>query len=140
MTVIVCRDDVMAADTAIWRGNVIIGYRQKIKRLHDGRLFAGSGVSGVILHCCDWLDGLVEKPAPVSDGDFDGLILGADGALRVDYGFRVYETAQNDFAFAGSHSELLLGALAAGASAEEAVRIAIKYGDAAGGEVQVERL
>lgn len=139
MTVIVVRDGVMAADTASWCGQIIVAHRNKIRRLHDGRLFAGTGERASADACFDWLDGRAEKPPPEERDAFAALILGPGGIERVDYKFRTHADNQ-EFAFAGAHGELLFGALAAGASAEEAVRIAIRYGDSAGGEVQVERL
>ena len=128
----------MAADTAIWQGNVISQYAKKIYRLSDGRLFGGTGQSAVVRACVAWLEG-GEKPEAEVEGNFGGLILAPDGVTHIDHKFRKYRSAV-EFQMDGGHIELLLGAHAMGASPEPPVRIAIQYGERAGGEVQVERL
>lgn len=139
MTVIACRDGVMAADTAVWCGDVLAGHTRKIIRLPDGRLFAPAGDRPVIDACCDWLNGGMVRPGPVQECEFGALLLAPDGIWRVDYRFNLYRSV-GDFAVEGAHDEFLMGALAAGASAAEAVRLAIMYGRRAGGDVQTETL
>lgn len=137
MTAIACKDGVIAADTAYWLGPIISQYCDKIRRLKDRRLFAGSGQLSTIEACFAWLNGDAEKPAP--DGEpFTGIVLSHMGIVRIDNRMLLYPGGE--ISVAGAHSEFLLGALYAGASAEEAVRLAIRYGDSAGGDVQVERL
>lgn len=139
MTAIAVKNGVMAADTGTWQGSVIVDRSvRKIARLKDGRLFAASGEVAAAAACRAWLDGETDKPEPEAQGEFGGLILACDGVWRVDYKYRIARTC--DTAVAGAHSEFLLGALYAGASAEEAVRLAIQYGDSAAGDVQVEYL
>jgi hypothetical protein len=139
MTVIACRDGVMAADTAVWCGNIIVGHRQKVMRLVDGRLVACTGSSPVIAACKAWLDGKSEKPAPEAEDAFGGLILSQSGIQRISYKFHLYENA-GEFACEGAHGEFMFGAMLMGASAAEAVRLAIEHGDNAGGDVQIEKL
>lgn len=140
MTVIACRAGVMAADTAVWQGSLMVGHTRKIHRLRNGSLFGGSGYRPVIQACLAWLNNEGERPEPVEDGEFGALILGLDGLLRVDCRFRQYDSSVGDFAAEGAHTEFMVGAMMAGASAELAVQLAIHVGDNAGGEVQVERL
>lgn len=125
----------MAADTGLWLGPIGSGYTEKIKRLPDGRLFAASGETAVAEACCAWLEGEAKQPEPEDGGSFRGLVLSRDGVWQVDHKFRLTRTC--DVTAAGAHTEFLLGALYAGASAEQAVRLAIEYGDSARGEVQV---
>ena len=139
MTVIVCRDGVMAADSAVWQGSIIAGHTEKIHRLRDGRLFGGAGQRPSLLACRQWLNGEAEKPADEEVGMFGAILLGPGALHKIDHCFRIYDAAAT-WAVEGAHSEFLLGALMAGASAEEAVRLAIIVGDSAGGDVQVERL
>lgn len=139
MTVIAIKNGVIAADTGLWLGNICVEHCKKIRRLSDGRLFAISGHRAIGEACYAWLQDESLRPEPGSDdSDFGGLLLTKDGAFRVDYKFRIYPTGIP--AAAGSHTEFLMGAMYAGASAEEAVRLAIKHGDSAAGEVQVEYL
>ena len=139
MTVIACRDGIMAADSAVWQGNIIAGHTRKILRLKDGRLVGCAGLRPTIQACKAWLDGDGEKPPAEEVDAFGAIILGADGIFRVSYKFQIYESA-GAFACEGAHGDFMYGAMLAGASAEEAVRLAIKHGDNAGGEVQVEHL
>lgn len=139
MTVIAVKDGIMAADTGLWKGAAIYGHQRKIIRLTDGRLFAASGESGAVQECLRWLNGEADRPTPETQDDFGALILAPDGVWRIDYKYRLFRDHAN-FPCCGAHSEMLIGAMAAGASAEEAVCIAIRYGDSAAGDVQVERL
>lgn len=139
MTVIVYRDGVIAADTAVWLGQVITSYTKKIRRLSDGRLFAAAGGAGTIAACFAWLNDEGERPDAEKDGRFGALVLGSDDLWLYNHRFQSSRESLEGFSIVGAHHELLLGALAMGAPAEVAVRIAIKYGDSAGGEVQVER-
>jgi hypothetical protein len=139
MTVIVCRDGVMAADSAVWAGDIFSGHDRKITRLADGRLVGSAGWRPEIERFLRWLGGSEAKPPPVGDCDFAALILARCGIWRVNHKFDLYRHI-GGWAVEGAHDEFLLGALAAGASAAEAVRLAIIYCRRAGGEVQVERL
>lgn len=145
MTVIVYRDGVMAADSAVWIGGIIVGNTKKIWRLSDGSLYAASGARPDVMACCRWLatGGMPhEKPAAVDDKEFFGaLLVSSNGVIgKIDRRFELYDASCAKWAVEGAHSEFLLGALMQGATAEEAVSLAIQYGDSAGGEVQVERL
>jgi len=139
MTVIVCRDGVMAADTAVWMGDILAGHTRKITRLSDGRLFAAAGVRSQIEGCLFWLNDGGNAPEAVGECEFGALVLAPDGIWRIGHRFELYRNV-GDFAVEGAHDEFLMGALAAGASAEKAVRLAIIYGRRAGGDVQTERL
>ena len=140
MTVIAIKGGIMAADSAVWQGNIIVAHTRKIQRLKDVRLFGGTGESAVVRACALWLDGLADKPEAQKDGEFHGLFLGPDGIERIDYRFTVFSSSNQEWAVTGAHEEFMAGALLMGASAEHAVKLAIERGDSAGGEVQVERL
>jgi len=139
MTVIVCRDGVMAADSAVWVGDIFSGHDRKITRLADGRLVGAAGWRPEIEKCLAWLARRGPRPPPVGDCDFAALILAPCGVWRVNHKFDLYRHI-GDWAVEGAHDEFLLGALAQGASAADAVRLAIIYCRRAGGEVQVESL
>lgn len=141
MTVIAYRNGVMAADTAVWSDGLIVGHTRKIIRLADGRLFAASGPRPLILACKAWLSGQGHIPSPVEEHMFGGLLADRACLRRVTHAFDIYDCPEAmPFAAEGCHVTFMLGAMAAGATAPEAVAMAIKFGDAAAGEVQVEQL
>lgn len=64
-----------------------------------------------------------------------------DGLFHITKEWEIYQhPTHSDFYCDGAHIEFVLGALAAGASAVQAVELAIKFGDSARGPVQSERL
>ena len=144
MTVIACKDGVMAADTGSWHGNVKPGGRAtKIVRLADGSLFGAAGWKPTILVAREWLNAgmpLADRPDKADDDDLSGIMLKTDMSIwNINHRFELYPS-DAEIDAVGSHTEFLYGAMLAGASAEEAVRLAIKHCNGAAGEVQVERI
>lgn len=132
----------MASDTAAWVGGLIVGHVKKIVRLPDGSLFGAAGLSDVIEAYVDWASGRGEKPEACKEPeDFEAIRAYPDGGVRTISALTfqplpgVYE-----FMAAGSPQEFLLGAMAAGASAADAVRLAIEYHADCAGAVISERL
>jgi hypothetical protein len=126
----------------MWDGDIKIGRVQKIERLADGSLIAACGKASLIRGHIGWLrgQGVIERPPDgASEEDFGAINLRRDGVFSVDHHYQAMRV-DADFYALGAHGEFLYGAMAAGASAEEAVRLALKYCGFAGGEVQVERL
>jgi hypothetical protein len=143
VTVVACKDGIMVADTASWSGGVKFGNAQKIARMPDGSLLGCAGWKPVIMQVREWLaDGARadNKPTPADKDDLDAIILRPDGKIwSISYRFDLYPSdALMDAA--GAHNEFLLGAMLAGASAEEAVRLALRHCGSAGGDIQVENL
>lgn len=138
VTVIAYRDGIIAADTAQWCGGIICGYQNKIRRSTKG-LYAAAGRVADADECWEWLCGRVERPAALEKDDFGAVWLSGGLVCRIDHRFRRYDCTHVPYIAEGAHNEFLLGALAAGASAEQAVKLAIRFGDSAGGEIQVER-
>lgn len=141
MTVIAYKDGVLAADGAAWQHEIMVCAVVKIVRLRDGRLFAGCGREDLIEGCVDWLLGVGGCPEPLSaDDDFQALVVDDRGAWSVSHKtFKVVGACREVMAL-GAHAEFLYGAMAAGASAEAAVRLAVGVCAFAGGDVQVERV
>ena len=79
-------------------------------------------------------------PVDAQLNQFGAIVATAEGrVICIDWqGYPVEMDAP--FYVEGSAEEILWGAMAAGASAREAVEIAIRYERGCGGEVQVERL
>lgn len=141
MTVIAVKNGIMAADTGIWQGGIVVGHRRKIVRLNDRRLFAACGQRASTIACADWLNsgGLGDKPPDENVNEFAGVILAPDGVFIVDHLHRIFPSASLIVA-EGAHHEFVMGAMLAGATAQEAVRMAIERGDSAAGEVDAEWL
>lgn len=142
MTTIAYRDGVLAADTqtSIHDGCVITPDKsKKILRLSDGSLIAGSGIKRQISDFAKWCETKVgEKP----DTEESTII-----RISLDGGVIVYDgkTDERDvtgcpFYAVGSGAAAALGAMYAGARADQAVEIAMKVDPWTGGEVDVVRL
>ena len=135
MTTIAFKDGVLAADSHIACGGLRSGTAQKIFE-HGGGAIAGAGAYAEFLRFKDWIvDGAdPEKRPELKESDL--IWIKPDGSV-VEFeptGQLAYEAP---FYALGSGRELAIGAMAAGASAEEAVRIAIDWSQGSGGEVQI---
>lgn len=143
MTAVAYRDGILAADTAVWQGEMYVADVLKIRRLARGkRLFAACGPADVIEECIGYLEavGDLGSPIPVPEDVFDAILVDENGARSVSARtFRVCGPCRPMMAI-GPHAEFLYGAMYAGASAEEAVKLAIQHGSCADGAVQVERI
>lgn len=150
MTVIAVKDGIIAADTQAWNGNLKLGQASKLCRFEFG-VCGFSGWKPAIERAKKWLkhgekiwleDGvqrLGARPSPADEGDLSAVILTRDGIWNLSHKFEVYRSS-NAIETCGAHSEFLYGAMLAGASAEEAVRLAIRYCEFAGGEVEAMQL
>jgi hypothetical protein len=144
VTAIAYRDGTLAADTASWHAGVLHAHVRKIVKLPDGTLFAGCGPAECIEAYVAWRkdESANERPAPPDKEDeFSGILIAPDGRVRYVEGLYVpYDAGVCPFHALGAHAEFLYGAMAAGASAPEAVRLCIALCENAGGSIQVERL
>jgi len=148
MTLVAYRDGVVAADSATWGagGRVITGHNKKIRRLNSplmaGALVVCAGASGVIARFHEWLEagGKGEREAVKAGDGFQALIVHADGGVtRYDEEWLPF-ALQAPYHVLGAAEAFMLGALAAGASAKEAVRLAMVHTEGGAGEIQVEQL
>lgn len=140
MTAIAYRDGIMAADSAERSQGTLLGYAKKIARLSDGTLVAGAGQASACVKFVAWISGGEDGKLDIQAEDFAALVVKPDGRVfRYDKeGFAL--EINGEFHAEGCAYKLLIGAMAAGASAEEAVNIAVQYDGYCGGDVQVERL
>lgn len=145
MTAIVWRDGVLAADTAAWTGPdacILIPSVPKIQRLPDGGLIAACGAVDEIDQFHHWMfnDGIPDGSKFDKDEGFSAVWIKPDGSLwSCWHTLRMIQTVAPWIAL-GRSEIFMYGALAAGASAEQTVRLAIEHTDGAGGDVQIERL
>lgn len=141
MTVIAYRDGVMAADTASFQSDFVVSTNGKKIRRHGEILVGCAGFVGDIEAFHTWVArGLPEKKRPTGFKDFAAIVVRPDGvALKCDESLSLYP-ASGQWCVCGAHIDFMIGAFAMGATAEQAVRLAIAYGIYAGGGVQVERV
>jgi 20S proteasome alpha/beta subunit len=140
MTCIVYRDGVLASDSRVIDGTDTIYNTTKIYRLDDGSLMgaAGNGREICIFKNC-YLHG-IEAPEGYDYKEFAGIIIKPDGAIFFCETHDLLDTVDDEFLAIGSGRSVAIGALEMGASAEEAVEIAIKYNTYCGGPIQVLKL
>lgn len=140
MTTIVYRAGLMAADSRAYQGDKWpIGFKQKIKRLADGRLAGvSSSTPGLGELVLAWVEAGMdtEKTPDVGNDWFDCLIVDPEGQgyfARSNFFFA--GPLQAEWFAVGSGAEVAKGALLMGATAEEAVGIAAQVDPYTGGPI-----
>jgi len=130
MTTIAFRDGIMAADTMISDSNVVRGRTSKVIRATQGHLLAVCGHSAMSLPFAAW----IERREPQDDlprlpagADFAAIVAYIDGRVAVFSEKFLPQFVVAEFHSMGSGGEVALGAMAMGASADEAVRIACRF-------------
>ena len=141
MTIICYRDGVMAADGATFTHDRIAGMVRKIARAPDGSLGAAAGDAGECGRFRTWVENGMKEPFKLTEGaDFGGIVVSPSGIVtRLDNKARPV-LLDADYAIEGAPEDIAAGAMEAGATAEQAVRICIKVHGFCAGPVQVERL
>ena len=140
MTTIAYRDGVLATDSLVSSGNERAGYTPKAGR--KGRLlFAGSGSSGLIRRFAAWLmAGAQGDPPALKEGEHTAGVYVFLPDDRVVWFYECgHECLSTPFWAAGSGGHFAKGAMAMGAIAEEAVRIAIQHDTGSGGDICILR-
>jgi hypothetical protein len=140
MTVIVYRDGVLAADTGVWCGTLIVSHHDKIKT-HGDWMWACAGGSDTIQAFDDWVRaGFPRDAIPKKEGDSNvgAVMIGRDGRKWLfSDNMRGYEVTDHmpDWQVEGSHSETARTLLELGYSAIETVEWLIACRPYASGEV-----
>ena len=124
MTTICYRDGVLAADTAVFDRGVYCGQAEKIAASPCGTVGGGAGALGDISMFLDWLrTGCEGSPPPLIDQDSECIWIKPDGSTGwIGHNSKPTKIESPYFA-AGSGFRVGLGAMAFGASAEQAVCI-----------------
>ncbi len=143
MTIICVKNGVMAADSYVFCGG--IKWQAPVTKIfrHPQGLI---GLSGEASDCYFvgrwWVSGGQSYPPKLQDGErsVGGLILDYEGVWLIDHRLEKWPTIDSSSVGNGDATSFCEGAMHAGASAEEAVRLAIKHCVYVGGDVQVERL
>jgi hypothetical protein len=132
MTVIAYRDGIIAADTGLWLGQITNGQMIKIARRKGGALIGCAGVSApartMMTNFLNFQDDLVQP-----DG-VQALIISSNGKL-ISLHEEHWLEVECLYDAVGAGVEVAIGALAAGASAEEACAIAVKHHSQCNGDI-----
>ena len=137
MTIIVWRDGIIAADSQTTNG-VLAGKTKKLFKLKNAAIgFAGLLTDGLKL--IEFLKSDEDKPPELSE-DFESLMMDLRTGKCAYYDRTLIAVKIMDkFEAIGTGSELAIGAMEHGATAIEAVRVAIKRDINSGGRVAVIR-
>lgn len=130
MTIIAFKDGVLAADSAFVQEDMMFGTAEKIWRRQDGTLVGGHGDAGYCEQFREWVMSGEEGEPPAGpeteDGYSCGLIVRPDCSLEIHTPRGVLPFNGPYYAM-GSGSALAIGAMAFGATAQEAVQIAADH-------------
>jgi hypothetical protein len=140
VTTIIYANGVLAGDTLQVSQGTRVGRRVKVGKAKDGSLVASAGNASYGIKLQRWAteDGYGEPPLPPNE-DSMGLYISNTGLIAhiEDEGLAFTDT---EVIAIGSGRDIALGAVAAGASAIEAVRIASTLDVSTGTEVVSVRL
>ena len=141
MTTIAYRDGVMAADTGVWMGGACLTGAVKIAKGADGCLHGVAGHAGA---CCDYLEWVKngergDAPQPEranEESTFIALCVNVQaGTIRLLTAYGVEHLDGVPYVSIGSGAAAALGAMFAGADAEQAIRAAMAHTEGARGDV-----
>lgn len=147
MTTIAFKNGVLAADRMISSNSALIGSVQKLYTIGDA--FVGcAGSNNCIKLFFDWLraePGTPKPQMPKDDDDTISAIVFTPHTQKgaVDYywstkeGSLIHDVITCDYFAIGSGKQFAMGAMAAGATAEEAVRAACKHDPWSGGGIDI---
>jgi len=145
MTCIAYRDGVLAADSACWGsdGSVIVGHFDKIARLKSGALVAVTGAPSMTVQFREWLERGSPKDQRLAQAERDGfaaIVVHPGGkVVRYDRDWLPYEM-KAPYHAVGRGSPFMLGAMAAGAGAVQAVELAPQHTDGGAGKVLFDQI
>lgn len=134
MTTVAYRDGVLAADSLCTSNDTVTGHAVKLRRLADGRLAGLLGRAGAAQRLLSWIEAGAQGEQP--GGDAAVVIVDRDGATYYEDGVSE-RCSRAPFKAWGTGGCLAMGAMAAGTSAEQAVRIACEWDIYTGGDVTV---
>lgn len=136
MTTITFKDGVLAADSQATRDNTRTGFATKLFRLDDGERAALLGCAADAYALLDWYRAGKDRPQPeAKEGSLVVVEAGGEIMIYQDGYHQPAPTAP--FHAWGSGMDFALGAMWAGASAKEAVEIAVGLDTYSGGPVTV---
>jgi len=137
MTTIAFDGKLLAADTLIIEGSVIIGYQPKVFKVKGGYI-GGVGRADDISAYVEWVrGGFGEKPELTEGEDFIGMFI-TNGGQVFEYGEKLNGFALPPGMYAwGSGGLMALAAMRLGISAPDAIQFAIDNTIDSGGTIDV---
>lgn len=155
MTCVTFRNGIMASDGRVTDDSDIFSNKcQKIFRLKDSSLLglAGDAATQEIVDLFNKRDFPTVKKLKALEIDFTGIFVKPDGSIQLVEVSRPKEEDKSSqwtaivfeikepFIAIGSGSKYALGAMERGATAEQAVKVSIKFDSSCGGPTQVYQL
>lgn len=140
MTIIAYRDGIMVADSQVSKGPLRYGTYEKIRRLSDGSFFAAAGLGDDCEGVFRWLEKGGAEEKPKVESAFTALIVrpGYEFPHEMEEALRERDVRAPYVAIGENFAvSLCIGAMAMGATAAQAVAIAIEHSVWVGGAVQV---
>lgn len=140
MTTLTYRAGILASDSRMTNNGTIIGSAIKIRK-RGPLLFAGCGSWALVTRFIDWsFKGCAGNPPPMIFPDADttasGFIFMPNGTI-LTFEPSGPSVQHCEYFAEGSGRDTALGALAMGATAVEAIRVAIQHDIYSGGDIQV---
>lgn len=134
MTTIAYRDGVLAADSLVTEGSSRAGMADKIGVARRGGFWGVVGSLCYLNAYLEWLEAEEGKPPEAKETSLIRVM--ADGAIREWCEVGWVDCRAPFYAF-GSGGAYAMGAMAQGATAVQAVHIAIEYDTKSGGDITV---
>ena len=129
VTTIVYRDGIMCGDTAVFDRGTYCGRAKKVFRAPDGSIGGAAGALSVVARFGQWVEGGAEgiPPSIPPSDDSECLLVRPDG--RVWWIGPDCEPTEliGDYFAAGSGFKIAMGALAMGATAQQALEICADF-------------
>lgn len=129
MTTVCYRDGILAADSQVTDSSIIVGTVRKFDVLPDGGVVCTCGRLSDQQRFFDWIvSDKNDDKKPKVESDFEAVHIGPGGEIMW-YGsdLQPYQFDHGGYWSIGSGFQLAMGAMAHGATAEEACRIACKH-------------
>lgn len=135
MTTLAYANRCLAADSLVTCGGKFEGYVTKIFRV-NGLLVGASGSAPVCIRFCEWVRAGLKGECPFEGKDEgNGLVVMPDGLIVVWGHLGPWLVRGRSMYALGSGQEFALGALELGATAAQAVAVAMKHDTGTGGEI-----
>lgn len=125
MTTIATDGKVLAADRQVSDGSLICSPATKIARLANGAVVGVAGGAFNLMAFLEWFNGGRKETLQLHSDDFEALVLTAAGQV-VCYDRHGRTLIQAPPVAIGTGAQIAIGAMEAGATAQEAVEIACR--------------
>jgi ATP-dependent protease HslVU (ClpYQ) peptidase subunit len=137
MTTVAYRDGVLAADSRVTVGDMVLTDKAtKVHRLRDGHLFGWSGNAEDAVRL---KQALQKRVTPPPDLDLSAILISPEGEIRVFEG-NIWVTVKSPYYAVGTGANGALCAMDAGADAKTAALIGSKRDTSSGGKIKCVKL